>query len=710
LDREKKLKAKYDRHNLDKLEVENRQLQEDSKVQDRRKKELEQELTQAQTTLDEKYSNIKKNRVDMQKQLDVLMAKNSSEMSEDQNLEEEKPDEKDNDALEASETLKVVRSNQVADSVEFIRRKLSLKRVKLDEAFELVISSEETGVKDVALSTIEYNLRKEPFCMAKKEQARLVARYLVEENTEDRIVFDIKRRSSKLIVKSIFKNLIGHINILPMIEVRQHFEKLINDIQNGKSLLMQSINSISLKNEKQDFVNQKQLLDGMKQAKIDLNEETTNIMLLHILDKTENPEEIRYNNIYQIFSKAYAEEYFESLENNGSLDRRKDAKYSTNSKGMGLKQGEKGGPFSIKGTESEDLNDNISMKPRNKNENLQGDFRDSHNDSLDTPKNSSVDKGGKGVKKTLNSGKGAERPTETKLRANTVMTTNGDQNNDSAEPRKSKFQQMKSTQELKGIEDNKVKVPEEDVKKAREENKGSGINPTEEAIKNPEKKDDAKNQKEPPKKPTFIIDESSSDEPFRDDDDPMPVNMPKITVAEVTTFNDPKTVEEIYTLEQIKAVEQVKNVLTQLMFGNGNTVKGDNTQGDDQKGSNKGGILGSLMKKESQPALKQETKPVETEEKPKRLQNHGFQIQLNNTNNFNDEETEKKIKKEEEVIASPDKTKSDEDKVPDLKLEKPVVAPKPKKELIFDDDIEDGDFEDDEIGKMLEKNKGEDEF
>jgi hypothetical protein len=710
LDREKKLKAKYDRHNLDKLEVENRQLQEDSKVQDRRKKELEQELTQAQTTLEEKYSNIKKNRVDMQKQLDVLMAKNSSEISEDQNMEEEKQDEKDTDALEASETLKVVRSNQVADSVEFIRRKLSLKRVKIEEAFELLIVSEETGTKDVALSTIEYNLRKEPFCMAKKEQARLVARYLVEENTEDRVVFDIKKRSSKLIVKSIFKNLIGHITILPLMDVRHHFDKLINDIQNGKSLLMQSINSISLKNEKQDFVNQKQLLDGMKQAKIELNEETTNIMLLHILDKCENSEEIRYNNIYQIFSKSYAEEYFDSLENNGSMDKRRDAKYNSNAKGMGQRQGEKGGPFSIKGVDSEENNESVSVKPRNKNDGQFGDSRDRHNESIDSQGTNVVDKGGKAGKKTVMPGQLGERPAETKLRAHTVITPVSDQGKDGEEPKKSKFQQMKSTQELKGPQDHQEKSADEDKSKKKDEVKGSAVAPGEDAKKNGEKKDEGKNQKIEPKKPTFIIDQSSSDEPFADEDDPMPVNMPKISVEQVTTFNDPKNVEEIYSMEQIKAVEQVKNVLSKLMFGNNDTDKGDQGEGTDTKPANKGGILGSLIKKESQPAFKPDPKPVETEEKPLRLQNHGFQIQLNNTNNFNDSDPQQEPQNEEQPIESPDKANPKEDKPADSNDVKPAVVPKPKKELIFDDDIDSGDLEDDEIGKMLEKNKGEDEF
>ena len=47
-----------------------------------------------------------------------------------------------------------------------------------------------------------------PFSIQNEEDSILLARYLVEENQEDWVIFDENRANSVKIVKSVFKNLI----------------------------------------------------------------------------------------------------------------------------------------------------------------------------------------------------------------------------------------------------------------------------------------------------------------------------------------------------------------------------------------------------------------------------------------------------------------------------------------------------------------------
>lgn len=49
---------------------------------------------------------------------------------------------------------------------------------------------------------------RDPFDLKKEEDALLVARYLIEENSEDWVYFDENETREISIVKSIFKNLI----------------------------------------------------------------------------------------------------------------------------------------------------------------------------------------------------------------------------------------------------------------------------------------------------------------------------------------------------------------------------------------------------------------------------------------------------------------------------------------------------------------------
>ncbi len=54
----------------------------------------------------------------------------------------------------------------------------------------------------------------------------LIARYLVEDNNQDYIIFNVNATNSLLIVKTIFKTLIGKYKILTEAEEQELFENI----------------------------------------------------------------------------------------------------------------------------------------------------------------------------------------------------------------------------------------------------------------------------------------------------------------------------------------------------------------------------------------------------------------------------------------------------------------------------------------------------
>jgi hypothetical protein len=52
-------------------------------------------------------------------------------------------------------------------------------------------------------------LQHEPFSITNKDDALLVARYLVEDNTEDFIILDEHRSNDILVIKDVFKRFVN---------------------------------------------------------------------------------------------------------------------------------------------------------------------------------------------------------------------------------------------------------------------------------------------------------------------------------------------------------------------------------------------------------------------------------------------------------------------------------------------------------------------
>lgn len=57
-------------------------------------------------------------------------------------------------------------------------------------------------------------LNSHPFYVESEESRILIARYLIEDNIQDHVEYDLERTNKMHIVKSIFKNLIGKYTIL----------------------------------------------------------------------------------------------------------------------------------------------------------------------------------------------------------------------------------------------------------------------------------------------------------------------------------------------------------------------------------------------------------------------------------------------------------------------------------------------------------------
>ena len=69
-------------------------------------------------------------------------------------------------------------------------------------------------------------MNREPFNVRNDKNLLLVARYLIENNEEDHVILDSNRTSEIIIIKSIFKKLIGNYVLLSKEEEKIIYDKI----------------------------------------------------------------------------------------------------------------------------------------------------------------------------------------------------------------------------------------------------------------------------------------------------------------------------------------------------------------------------------------------------------------------------------------------------------------------------------------------------
>lgn len=114
-------------------------------------------------------------------------------------------------ALKRRRTVKLedVKDLGIELNMRFRLKKLKLEHVIEDDLFDIAIRSKGC----VSIGDIAVRLSNSPFELKDVEKIYLLARYLIEDNTQDWVDYDEDMTSQFQMVRSIFKQLIGKYRI-----------------------------------------------------------------------------------------------------------------------------------------------------------------------------------------------------------------------------------------------------------------------------------------------------------------------------------------------------------------------------------------------------------------------------------------------------------------------------------------------------------------
>ncbi|CAD8079188.1 unnamed protein product [Paramecium primaurelia] len=188
---------------------------------------------------------------------------------------------------------KIIRVNQY-DVINFgleIKFKLLSKQVSIQDV-EMLFEKYEQQIKIHELLDL---FLQEPFKIQSYEQRKLNARYLVEDNNQDYIVYDALRSNDNKIVMSVFKQLIGKYELFTKKEINSIENQLKHIFEKYQFQFNDAIQQIIIKKNIQNLVNvKKQIMNRLSnfQKQISLLD-NWNIFILLI---------IHFSRIYQQYT------------------------------------------------------------------------------------------------------------------------------------------------------------------------------------------------------------------------------------------------------------------------------------------------------------------------------------------------------------------------------------------------------------------------
>lgn len=135
--------------------------------------------------------------------------------------------------------------------------------------------------------------------MADPQQALLLARFMIEDNSSELVSLDPENCCKVAIVKSVFRNLVGNYVLLDSASDRKLWDEITAIISKFETGLKSQFDQFS--NAKILFIQPKDLDNVFTQLFIELTEQQKEYILLRLFTYTSNINKIMYMKLFEIF-------------------------------------------------------------------------------------------------------------------------------------------------------------------------------------------------------------------------------------------------------------------------------------------------------------------------------------------------------------------------------------------------------------------------
>eukprot|EP01017_Pseudomicrothorax_dubius_P036564 TRINITY_DN5248_c0_g1_i4.p1 TRINITY_DN5248_c0_g1~~TRINITY_DN5248_c0_g1_i4.p1 ORF type:complete len:277 (-),score=77.23 TRINITY_DN5248_c0_g1_i4:39-869(-) len=192
-----------------------------------------------------------------------------------------------------------VRPEDVHQFGVLMNLRLRASRIPYDEVEKSVFKEGIVKKGCISIKEFEEILKGDPFRIREEGIALLIARYFIEDASDDFVILERDRTLELSIVRSIMKNFIGPYHILTPKEDKRVRKAVTRLVSKYRANLRQVLNNKPT--AKQGFVSAKDIRDGFKELDLNIKPEEYDYLVLKLFEVSDDEKKLDHQLLFKTF-------------------------------------------------------------------------------------------------------------------------------------------------------------------------------------------------------------------------------------------------------------------------------------------------------------------------------------------------------------------------------------------------------------------------
>ena len=176
--------------------------------------------------------------------------------------------------------------------------KFQVERLDLEEVYRKIMSHADNEV-EISIENLKEALKSSPFDLSSEKEIELVARYLIEDNDEDKIVYDERTFQSSIVFKSVLRKFLNFYSILSEEDEDTVYRKIQKVLSDYYQRIMSDF--AVMKPRVGEFCSRERLINIFRSLDLPLNSPEILSILVKCYEKTKDLNKIHYYSLFSLY-------------------------------------------------------------------------------------------------------------------------------------------------------------------------------------------------------------------------------------------------------------------------------------------------------------------------------------------------------------------------------------------------------------------------
>lgn len=193
---------------------------------------------------------------------------------------------------------KKVGLEDIADVSERLSLYLQHQKVAIDEIYA-ILSKKSDSNEEISIRDLKELLKEKPFEVQSERDREFLARYMIEDNSEDKIIYDERLSAPVATVKSVFRTVLGAYEILAPEVEREVSARLRRILTSNYTKLASDFAGLKSKNG--DTCSKEKLLQTFRACDISLDTQEIGLLVSRLYGLTLDSKQLKFFECFKLF-------------------------------------------------------------------------------------------------------------------------------------------------------------------------------------------------------------------------------------------------------------------------------------------------------------------------------------------------------------------------------------------------------------------------